>query len=102
MIKRTPVGPHSFSYKKERAPASTIFFHVLSSSKDLPVAIVADANGNENKNILDPATPTMLQVNTIYINIGIVPTRQTGTWGDMIICLFVQVADGSGGYFRSP
>ena len=71
--------------------------------RDLPAAILADANGNKNRNILDLASPAAFQVNTIYGNIGIVPGKRSGTPGfDMLISLFIQVADGSRGYFRSP
>ena len=60
------------------------------------------ANGNENRNVLDLATPATFQVNIIYVNTGIVPGKRTSTPGfDMLISLFIQVADGSRGYFRS-
>lgn len=95
--------PAFFQPYEERTPAFTILFHPFRSSKDFPAAILTDANGNENRNILDLAAPTAFQVNTIYVIIGIVPGKRTGTPGfDILISLFIQVADGSGGYFCSP
>ena len=95
--------PPFFQPYEDRTPAFTILFHAFRSAKDLPAAILADANGNENRNVLDLAAPAAFQVNTIYVNIRIFPGKRTGTPGlDMLISLFIQVADGSGGYFRSP
>ena len=95
--------PAFFQPYEERTPAFTISFHPFRSAKDFPAAVLTDANGNENRNVLDLAVSTTFQVNTIYINIGIVHGKQTGTPGfDMFISLFIQVADGSGRYFRSP
>ena len=66
------------------------------------IVILTDANGNKNRNVLNLTAPAAFQVNTIYVNIGIVPGKRTGTSGfDMFICLFIQIADDSGGYFRS-
>ena len=85
-----------------RTPAFTILFHAFRSAKDFPAAILTDANGNKNRNVLNLTAPAAFQVNTIYVNIGIVPGKRTGTSGfDMFICLFIQIADDSGGYFRS-
>ena len=95
--------PTLFQPYEERMPAFTILFHAFRSAKNLPAAILADANGNKNRNILDLAAPTAFQVNTIYVDIWIIPGKRTGTPGfDMLISLFIQVADCSGGYFRSP
>lgn len=95
--------PSFFQPYKERTPALTILFHAFRSAKDLPTAILADANGNGNRNVLDLAPSAAFQVNTIYVNIRIIPGKRMGTPDlDMLISLFIQVADGSGGYFRSP
>ena len=85
--------PAFFQPYEERTPAFTILFHPFRSAKDFPAAILTNANGNENRNILDLAAPTTFQVNTIYVNIGIVPGKRTGTPGfNMLISLFIQVA----------
>ena len=57
-----------FQPYEERTPAFTLLFHPFRSAKDFPAAILADANGNENRNVLDLAAPTTFQVNTIYVN----------------------------------
>ena len=73
---------------EERTPAFTIFLHPFSGTKDLPAAILADANGNKNRNILDFAAPAAFQVNAIYVNIRIASRKRTGTPGfDMFISL---------------
>ena len=75
-----------FQPYEERTPALTILFHALSSTEDFTAAILADADCNQNRNILDLAAPAALQVDTIYINIGIFPGKRTGTPGfDMLI-----------------
>ncbi len=85
--------PAFFQPYEERTPAFTILFHSFPSAKNFPAAILADANDNENRNVLDLAAPTTFQVNTIYVNIGIVPGKRTGTPGfNMLISLFIQVA----------
>ena len=73
--------PTLFQPYKERTPTFTILFHAFRSAKNLPAAILADANGNENRNVLDLAAPAAFQVNTIYINIRIVLGKRTGTPG---------------------
>lgn len=96
-------NPAFFQPYEERTPAFTILFHPFRSAKDFPAAILTDANGNENRNVLDLAAPTTFQVNTIYVNIGIIPGKRTDIPSfNMLISLFIQVADGSRGYFRSP
>ena len=95
--------PSFFQPYEERTPAFTILFHAFRSAKDLLAAILADTNGNENRNVLDLAAPAAFQVNTIYVNIWIVPGKRTGTPGfNMFISLFIQVADGSGGILSFP
>ena len=78
--------PAFFQPYEERTPAFTILFHPFRSAKDLPAAILADANGNENRNVLDLTTPTTFQVNTIYINIGIVPGKREYSGAFSITC----------------
>lgn len=49
---------------------------------------------------MDLAAPTTFQVNTIYVNIGGVSGKWTDTPGfNMLISLFIQVADGLGDTF---
>ena len=50
--------PSFFQPYKERTPALTILFHAFRSAKDLPTAILADVNGNGNRNVLDLAPPS--------------------------------------------
>ena len=71
----------SFQPYEEKTPAFSIFFHVFCSAKDLPAAILADANGNGNRNVLDLAATAAFQVNTIYVNIWIIPGKRTDTPG---------------------
>ena len=95
--------PAFFQPYEERTPAFTILFHAFCSAKDFPTAILTDTDGNKNKNILDLAASAAFQINTIYVNIGIVPGKRTGTPGfDMLISFFVQVADGSGRILSFP
>ena len=94
--------PPFFQPYEERTPTFTIFFHAFRSAKDLPAAILTDANGNKDGNILNFSTPTAFQVDAVCVNIGIVPGKWMGTpCLDMLISLFVQAADGFGRYFCS-
>src|SRR5699024_6459685 len=82
--------PSFFQPYKERAPAFAIFFHSFSSSEDFTAAILADADSNQNGNILNLTAPAAFQVDTIYINIGIFPGKRTCTPGfDMFIRFFI-------------
>lgn len=85
--------PAFFQLYEERTPAFTILFHPFRSAKDFPAAILTDANGNENRNVLDLAAPTTFQVNTIYVNIGIVPSPRkaygNAVYGNVKIPLIV-------------
>lgn len=67
-----------FQSYKERT-AFTIPFHALSSTKDFTAAILADTDCNQGGNILDLTAPAAFQVNTIHINIRIVPGKRMGT-----------------------
>ena len=101
VIRRIPASKFLFFQPyKERTPAFTIFFHSFRSTKDLPAAILVDIDCNQNGNILDFAISTAFQVDAVYINIGIVPGKRTGTPSfDMLISLFIQVTDCSGNSF---
>ena len=69
--------PAFFQPYEERTPAFTILFSPFRSAKDLPAAIMANIHGNESRNVLDLAAPAALQVNTIYVNIGVIPGKKT-------------------------
>lgn len=88
---------------KERTPALTILFHAFRSAKNFTTSILADADCNENGNVLDLATPAAFQRNTIHINIWIVPGKRACPSGfDMFISLFIEVANRPRRHFCSP
>lgn len=51
--------PTFFQAYNERAPVFAILFHAFHSAKDLPAAILTDANVNEIRNVLVLALATL-------------------------------------------
>ena len=60
-----------------RTPALTILFHAFRSTNNFTASILADTDCNQDGNILDLTTPATFQINTIHINIGIIPGKRT-------------------------
>lgn len=68
-----------FGIRKDFWNAFTILFHLFCSAKDFQAAILTDANGNENRNVLDFAASAAFQVDTIYVDIRIGFGKRAGT-----------------------
>lgn len=63
-------------------------------------AILAGADCNQNRNILDLAVQAAFQADFVCINIRIFHGADILGF-DMLICLFIWITDCSGRYFRS-
>lgn len=84
---------------KERTPALLVFFHAFSGADNLTASIVADTNGNKDRYVLDLTTPAAFQIDAVNIDIRIAVGQWACTPGfDMLICLFIEVADSAWGY----
>ena len=77
--------------------------HSFGSTYDFTAAILIYANHNQDRDILNFATPATLQVNAINIDVGIFSFQCSGTpCFNMFIRFFVEVTDRTGRNFRSP
>ena len=56
---------------KEVQPAFFVLFHAFRCAENLTESVFIDANGKQNRNVLDFATPAALKVNTVDVNIGV-------------------------------
>ena len=92
-----------FQPYKEGTLVFLIFFHAFSCTNNLTAPIVADSNSNKDRNVLNFTTPTTFQIDTINIDIRIAVNQWACTSGfNMLICLFIEITDGSRGYFCFP
>ena len=88
---------------KEVFPTLEIFLQAFCCTYDLAVSVTGNSNGYEDGDIFLFFTPAAFQEDTININIRIVIFElAVSPLLDVLICLFVPVADCSGRYLCPP
>ncbi len=92
-----------FEPDKEVVPALVVFLHAFGSTEDLAITVLIDADRDKYGDVLDFAAPAALQVNTVYIDIGVFAgERAAAPLLDVFVGFLIEVADCTRGYTGSP
>ena len=87
----TPSRPRPLSHWKKLTQLALSSFMPLGSTQDLPVTVLIYCNCYQNGHIFILSAPVSAQINTIHVDIWIVPALQRAVAPifNMNICLFV-------------
>ena len=89
---------------KETDPAGLVLFHPFGSTQYFTVSVLVDNNCNQNRNIFVFFTSVAVQIDSIHIDVGILPIlqREVAPIFDMNIGFLVQLADGGRRNLAAP
>lgn len=80
-----------------------IFLHAFSGIRDFLIAFFVYTDGQENCDILDFSTLAAFKADTIYIDVRVLFRKRAGTpFFHMLLCLLVEVTEGSWGHLTPP